>query len=188
MAYNGGMSIRRLIWSDTIKSHLRRAAWVAGYWHVPAALVAAAACLIAGVSLPILVVREFIIYGQKLSIVDGVNALLGEGEWPLAGILVLFSIALPLMKIGALLVLWWRTRRGQLPRAWVLRSLEWSGRWAMLDVLIVALVIVVMNAHTLIDAHVAEAVYPFVAAVALTTYAARALSSARHAPGPPQRG
>ena len=43
------------------------------------------------VSLPILVVREFIVYGQKLSIVDGVNALLGEGDWPLAGIRVLFE-------------------------------------------------------------------------------------------------
>jgi paraquat-inducible protein A len=162
-----------------VSSHLRRAARLIAHWHVPATLIAAAACLVAGVSLPILVVREFFIYGQKLSILDGVNALLGGGDWLLAIILVLFSIVLPLAKVGALLTLWWRRSQGRLPQPWVLRLLEWSGRWAMLDVFVVALVIVLMNAHMFFDAHVAGAVYPFVAAVGLTTYAARALASAR---------
>jgi paraquat-inducible protein A len=161
----------------TITSHLRRAARLVALWHVPAVLIAAAACLIAGVSLPILVVHEFFVYGQRLSILDGVNALLGEGDWPLATMLVLFSIVVPLAKIGTLLVMWWRRSRGPSPRRWVLRSFEWSGRWTMLDVFVVALVIVLMKAHTFFDAHVAGAVYPFVAAVGLTVYAARAVST-----------
>ena len=59
-----------------------------------------------------------------------------------------------------------------------------SGRWAMLDVFVVALVIVVVNAHAFTNAHVAGAVYPFVAAVALTAYAARAVATARRAQEP----
>jgi uncharacterized paraquat-inducible protein A len=34
--------------------------------------------------------------------------LFSARDWPLATILVLFSIVLPLVKIGALAVLWWR--------------------------------------------------------------------------------
>ena len=177
-----GMNIRNPISTVTITPLLRRAGRSIVYWNVPVALIAAAACLVAGVSLPILVVREFFVYGQSLSILDGVCALLGKGDWQLATVLVLFSIVVPLVKIGMLLMVWCRARQGRVPRSWVLTSLEWSGKWAMLDVFIVALVIVVMNAHILIDAHVAEAVYPFVAAIGLTTYAARAVAYARHAP------
>jgi paraquat-inducible protein A len=173
--------MRYAISSPTTASHLRRAARFIARWHVPAVLIVAAACLIAGVSLPMLDVREFFVYRQKLSILDGVNALLGEGDWPLATILVLFSIVVPMAKICALLVLWWRQSQLRLPQRWLLRSLEWSGRWAMLDVFVVALVIVLMKAHAFFDAHVAGAVYPFVAAVGLTVYAARAVSIDRQA-------
>ncbi|HUJ99012.1 MAG TPA: paraquat-inducible protein A [Stellaceae bacterium] len=147
-------------------------------------LFAAAACLIAGVSLPMLVVREFFIYGQRLSILDGVTALLNAGDWPLAMILVLFSIVLPLVKIGTLLALWWQREQGRLPRGWLIRSLEWSGRWAMLDVFVVALAIVAMKAHAFTEAYVAGAVYPFVAAIGLIAYGARAVSRAPSATKP----
>lgn len=167
-----------------ITSHLRRVVRRAARWHVPIVLIAAAACLIAGVSLPMLVVREFFIYGQRLSILDGVTALLNEGDWPLAAILVLFSIVLPLVKIGTLLLLWWQQQHGRLPWRWLIRSLEWSGRWAMLDVFVVALAIVAMEAHAFTEAHVAGAVYPFVAAIGLIAYGARAVARAPSATEP----
>jgi paraquat-inducible protein A len=160
---------------------LRNAARHVADWHVPLALIAAAACLVAAVTLPILNVREFFVYGQELSILDGVNALWEDGDWLLAAILVLFSIAIPLVKIGILLAMWWGLRRGRSPRGWLLRSLEWSTRWAMLDVFVVALAVVVVKAQALADAHVAVAVYPFVAAIALIAYAARAISTVRGA-------
>jgi paraquat-inducible protein A len=167
-----------------IMSYLRCAVRRAARWHVPMVLIAAAACLIAGVSLPMLVVREFFIYGQRLSILDGVTALFNQGDWPLAMILVLFSIVLPLVKIGTLLLLWWQQQQGRLPRGWLIRSLEWSGRWAMLDVFVVALAIVAMKAHAFTDAYVAGAVYPFVAAIGLIAYGARAVARAPSATEP----
>lgn len=160
---------------------LRQGARHVADWHVPLALIAAAACLVAAVTLPILVVRQFFFYGQTLSLLDGVNALLADGDWLLAAILVLFSIAIPLVKIGILLAMWWRRRWGRSPRGWLLMSLEWSSRWAMLDVFVVALAVVVVKAQALADAHVAGAVYPFLAAIGLIAYAARALSTVRGA-------
>jgi paraquat-inducible protein A len=154
----------------------RRAARLVAGWHVPLALIAAALCLGAGVSLPILVVREFVFFGRKISLIGGVGALIGDGDWPLAVLLALFSIALPVIKIAVLFALWWRARRQRGPPGPVLRLLEWSGRWAMLDVFVVALVIVELKAQALMDAHVAMAVYPFLAAIGLTAYAARAVA------------
>jgi paraquat-inducible protein A len=173
--------MRYALWAPPVSSSLRRVVREAARWHVPMMLIAAAACLVAGVSLPILVVREFFIYGQRLSILDGVTALLNQGDWPLAAILVLFSIVLPLVKIGTLLLLWWQQQHGRLPWGWLIRSLEWSGRWAMLDVFVVALAIVALKAHAFTEAYVAGAIYPFVAAIGLIAYGARAVARAASA-------
>jgi len=51
----------------------------------------------------------------------------------------------------------------------------------MLDVFVVALAVVVVKAEALADAHVAAALYPFVAAIGLIAYAARAISTVRAA-------
>ena len=176
MAYDHGMSIRRWIGSALARLELRRAARVVASWHIPITVLAAVACLVAGVSLPLLVVREFFVYGQTLSVLDGVKVLFEEGDWLLAIILCVFSIVLPLLKTGILLALWWRLRQGRPPRDWLTKALDSSGRWAMLDVFVVALVIVQMKAHIFVDIHVTAAVYPCVAAVALTIHAARTLA------------
>jgi uncharacterized paraquat-inducible protein A len=42
---------------------------------------------------------------------DGVRALLASGDWLIATIIVAFSIVFPLLKIGALAILWARLLR-----------------------------------------------------------------------------
>ena len=147
-------------------------------WRVPLALAAAVVCLAAGVSLPILQVSRFVLLREPFSIIDGVLALARGGDWLLAAIIAAFSIALPLLKIGILLVFWWRSRSGTTPSPRWLAALDAAGRWAMLDVLVVALVIFAVKARAFADAHVAAAIYPFVAAVALTAYAGRQVKAA----------
>ena len=66
----------------------------------------------------------------------------------------------------------WQLRRGRSPQGWLFVSLEWSNRWAMFDVFVVALAV---------HAHVAAAVYPHVAAIGPIVYAARAVSAVRGA-------
>ena len=136
------MSMRHYIGSARIKPVVRTTARLMGSWHIPIVLLIAAVCLIAGVTLPVLIVREFFLYGQELSVIDGVHALFDAGGWLLATVLGLFSIILPMVKILVLLVLWWRSREAQQPRGRLMKALEASGRWAMLDVFVVALVIV----------------------------------------------
>jgi len=75
------MSMRHFIRSARIKPVVRTAARLIGSWHIPMVLLIAAVCLIAGVTLPVVVVREFFLYRQELSVIDGVHALFDAGDW-----------------------------------------------------------------------------------------------------------
>jgi paraquat-inducible protein A len=140
--------------------------------RVPLVLSAAALCLVAGVSLPILRATRFVVFARPFSILDGVRALVDGGDWLVAGVIVCFSVVFPLLKIGALLVLWARLRRGRRLPSRIVAALQSLGKWSMLDVFVVALVIFAMKSQSLADANVAVAIYPFLAAIALTAYAA----------------
>jgi uncharacterized paraquat-inducible protein A len=50
-----------------------------------------------------------------------------------------------------------------------------DARWSLLDVVIVALIIVLLNSGSFTDATSAPAIYPFIAAVFLTAYGSRAV-------------
>jgi paraquat-inducible protein A len=144
-------------------------------WHVPLALIGAAVCLIAGVTLPIMRVSRLIIFSRPISILDGVQILLADGDWLTATIIAAFSIVVPAAKIGALLMVWLRLQRSVPVPSRLLRIVDGLGRWSLLDVVIVALVIVLLKSGSFTDATSAPAVYPFVAAVALTAYGSRAV-------------
>jgi paraquat-inducible protein A len=144
-------------------------------WRVPLALAVAAACLAAGVSWPILRVSRFLVFSEPFSILDGVRALLAGGDWLIGGIVAAFSIVFPLAKIAVLFALWARLRRGDRPAARWAAVLQALGKWSMLDVFVVALVIFAVKASAFGDAATAPAIYPFLAAVALTAYAGHAV-------------
>jgi paraquat-inducible protein A len=142
-------------------------------WRVPLALAAAALCLTAGVTPPIMRVSRLIVFSRPISIVDGVQILLVDGDWLTATIIAVFSIVVPAAKIVALSLAWARLRRGAPVPSRLLRIVDGIGRWSLLDVLIVALVIVLLKSGSFTDATTAPAIYPFIAAVFLTAYGSR---------------
>ncbi len=144
--------------------------------HLPLLLGVALACLIAGLTLPIMEVRNFWLFGGSYSILGAIVLLINEGEVLTGAILLAFSVCLPVAKIMALLATWWRLRAGGRPAPWLPRLLEAIGKWSMLDVLVVALVIFAAKAGALVDASVAGAVVPFIISIALTLYCARRIT------------
>ncbi|MBV9521456.1 MAG: paraquat-inducible protein A, partial [Alphaproteobacteria bacterium] len=86
----------------------------------------------------------------------------------LALILFGFSVAFASLKKKLLLALWLALRRGRRPSARLLLYLEAIGRWSMLDVFVLALVIFAVKAQPLADAQTAGALLPFIAAILLT--------------------
>jgi paraquat-inducible protein A len=144
-------------------------------WRVPLALAAAAVCLAAGITLPIMRVSRLIVFSRPISIVDGVQILLADGDWLTATVIAVLSIIVPAAKIVALFLAWARLRRGASVSSSMFSAVDRLSRWAMLDVLVVALVIVLLKTGSLTDATTAPAIYPFIAAVALTAYGSRAV-------------
>src|ERR1043166_8475925 len=137
-------------------------------WLVPIALVGAAICLVAGITLPIMRVSRLFVFYRPISIIDAVRILFADGDWMTATVIALFSIAVPAAKLCALLLAWIRLQRGHSIPTRLLWAVDSLGRWSLLDVVIVALVIVVLKSGSFTDATSAPAIYPFVAAVVLT--------------------
>jgi hypothetical protein len=79
---------------------------------------------------------------HESNLLGGVRALFEDGNWLVAGIVLLFSVVLPAIKLGTILTLslsphWLTERRRGLAH----RAVEHMGRWGMLDVLLVAVMI-----------------------------------------------
>ena len=75
------------------------------------------------------------------------------GDYVIAVIVFLASIFIPLLKLLGLLFLAttarWRWKRWKLPRTWVYRIIESIGRWAMLDVFVLAILVSVVKLRSL---------------------------------------
>ena len=91
-----------------------------------------------GILLPVVALERFG-HRQETSILGGIAELMSSGHLVLAAIVLICSICLPLFKLGGLLVLSSeRIPLGARGRDRVWRLLEITGRWGMLDVLLVA--------------------------------------------------
>lgn len=107
------------------------------------AAVAAAALALwpAAVTLPVMHIERF---GRTndASVWSGSVGLLERGEWFVGGVVFVCSLLLPLLKLLALLAI--TVGRGFMERrmrAFTYRLVDWTGRWGMLDVLLVAVVV-----------------------------------------------
>lgn len=96
--------------------------------------------------LPILVVDELGLT-REINIIDGVRSLLSSGKVFVALVILAFSVVFPLGKIIGLYVL---STRSRLLRRAPGRKLFWFielvGRWGMLDVFLVAVLLAMMKA------------------------------------------
>jgi paraquat-inducible protein A len=79
------------------------------------------------------------------TILGGIAELWQSGSWELALIVFVASIAVPILKVGALGVLAFtaarRSRWRQMERARLYRLVEAVGHWSMLDVFVVVLLV-----------------------------------------------
>jgi paraquat-inducible protein A len=129
------------------------------------AILAAAACLVLGVTQPIIKLTKFIFFTTEHSLLSTVNSLLRSGQTFLGAVILIFSIILPGVKLLYLVVL------ATLPiaelRRWSrqLRALEWLGKWSMHDVLVLSLTIFFIKSQGVYDARSLNGVYFFTGAI-----------------------
>ncbi|HWT29175.1 MAG TPA: paraquat-inducible protein A [Methylophilaceae bacterium] len=115
---------------------------------------------------------------QKDTIMSGVIYLWTSGSWPLAVVVFLASIVIPLAKIVILAMLlfsvqfgahWWPYERTRL-----YRLVELIGRWSMLDIYVVTMLVALVQMQTLAVVHAGPGALAFGAVVVLTMLAAMA--------------
>lgn len=112
---------------------------------------------------------------SEATIWSGVVDLLSEGSVLVALIVLLCSIIIPLVKIGATFMicsgeLFLRHRH----RAMTYRALEWIGRWGMVDVLLVALLVAAVKLGSWLSVHPGPGAAAFAGVVVLSLLASAA--------------
>ena len=124
------------------------------------------------ISLPMIEAERFG-HRSSASIVEGITSLLSAGEWFVGIVVLLCSIVFPVGKLLAILLL--SLESAQLHarhRAWTYRIVEWTGRWGMLDVLLVAVLVAIVKLGDAVEVHPGPAVLAFTLCVVLSLLAA----------------
>lgn len=112
---------------------------------------------------------------QSDTIMSGIVFLWTSGSWPLALVVFVASFLVPLGKLGALSVLLvsvqrrWRWRA--LDRARLYRLIEFVGRWSMLDIYVVTILVALVQVQTFAAIEAAPGAIAFGAVVVLTMLA-----------------
>jgi len=134
-------------------------------------MAGAALCLLLGLTLPVVKLTWLYFFDNRHSIISIIWVLFQDKEWLLSGVLIIFSALFPLIKLSYLLVLYLRRLNDILPSEKLLFILSWLGRWSMLDVLVLALIVFYTKQTGVADATVLPGIYFFAVSVLLTMWA-----------------
>jgi len=140
-------------------------------------LLAALICYFPANILPIM--RTSTVFGaQDDTILSGIVYLWSAGSWPLAVVVFVASILVPLLKIFSMSFLLLSVRFGwrwaPLQRTRLYRLLEIVGPWSMLDIYVVALLVALVKLQSLATIEAEPGVLAFAAVVVLTMLSAMA--------------
>ena len=129
--------------------------------------VIAAVALATGLALPAVRVTQFRLVDDTLSVLSGVGDLWRDGSWPLAVVIGLFSVAFPVAKLALAVWLWFAPHA---PRSTLHALAVGAGKWSMLDVLVVAIVVASLQTGFLVRLRPEVGIYLFGASTLLATF------------------
>ncbi len=149
----------------------------------PRAIERATALVLAGYPLylvanwyPMTVQDQFGNVSQQ-TIAYGVLMLLQAGFWPLAGIIVVASIFIPMAKLMGMSWLLWSVHRGSpdrlVAKTRLYRFIEAVGRWSNIDVFTIAIFLPIMQIGGFVSVHAGLGATAFLAVIVLTMIAVR---------------
>ncbi|WP_233857350.1 paraquat-inducible protein A [Paraburkholderia sp. HD33-4] len=154
--------------------HLRKPASLSRTW---AFLIAAMVMYVPANMLPVMYTNS--LFGtENDTILSGVVYLWTSGSWPLAIVVFVASIAVPMLKI---LALGYLTISTQMHSRWypvertrIYRMVEFVGRWSMLDIYVITMLVALVQFQALATIQAGNAAIAFGAVVVLTMFAAMA--------------
>ena len=115
------------------------------------------------------------------TIMGGVVLLWAMGSYPIAAVIFIASVVVPLVKILALLWLCYMVQRGHgaspLGKLKLYRMTEFVGRWSMIDVFVVAILAGLIRLDNLMTIYPGPAAIAFAGVVLITMVAAMSFDS-----------
>ena len=152
--------------------HARRPHSIARTW----ALLLAAAILYIPANLQPIMSVNFLGNGAPATIMGGVIELIHAGMLPIASVVFIASILVPSFKLCGLVLLLYSVQRHQRlsPRQRILmyRFIEWIGRWSMLDIFVIAILVALVRFGNLASIEAGPGAAAFALVVVLTMLAA----------------
>lgn len=138
--------------------------------------IAAAALYVPANVLPIMVTNQF---GRAMenTIAGGVVMLWEAGSYPVAVVIVIASVLIPIGKMAALCLLCWTVTRGRAlsrrQRTTLYRITDFVGKWSMVDVFVVALLVALIQLGGIMTVRPGAAALAFAGVVIVSMEAAR---------------
>ncbi len=132
-----------------------------------AAIYLAAALFCLGIFAPMMTLTKFIFIRDRISLATGLSRLLEEGELLLFIIIFVFSIMFPVAKLVILHMVVSVPSHG-VRFARRVAFLSKFGKWSMLDVFVVSVMLVSVKLGALADVKVHFGIYAFAASVLLS--------------------
>jgi paraquat-inducible protein A len=115
---------------------------------------------------------------QSDTIMSGVIYFISHGDWPLALVIFIASVAVPLLKLLILTYLLWtvrhRSRARPMDRTKLYRITEAVGRWSMVDVFVVTVLVALVQLGFLANIEAGPGALYFSMVVIITMFAAMA--------------
>ncbi|MBC8048597.1 MAG: paraquat-inducible protein A [Chitinophagales bacterium] len=135
-------------------------------------ILAATACLALGLTFPVIRLDYLYFWTDTYSLTGIVRQLFDAGEFFLAAIIFVFSILFPAFKLAYLLIVYMSPgHHHQGLKGRERKRLDWLGKWSMLDVLVLALIVFYAKTMHLTNATTLSGIYLFAASVILTMIA-----------------
>jgi paraquat-inducible protein A len=125
--------------------------------------------------LPVLRIQSTLKGEQQNTIISGVIQFWQDGDYPVALIILTASVVIPILKVVAIIALCLAARSGRSPRTMtrLYRMTEYIGRWSMVDVFVVAILVGVVQLGSVMQIEAGAGAVAFASVVVLTMLAAR---------------
>lgn len=130
-------------------------------WLLSLVLLMVLALFVFACFAPLFTLSKFYIFNNTVSLVSALGDLLRERQFVLFVVIFLFSVMFPVIKIGLLFYLQFSSRISQSRHKKLITGLDIAGKWSMLDVFVVALLLVAIKLGPLAEVTVHYGVYLF---------------------------
>ena len=128
-------------------------------------------CNIIALITPFTKVNQLLMPSIILTLPGSVLLMWNDGLYFVAVLIFFFSLLFPFIKLGVLLFIWFFCKSAKLRRK-LIYCVEPLGKWSMLDVFVVCIILVLTNKQLLVASEIQIGVYFFLIAVFLSIFCA----------------